>query len=136
MFLLQIIQQLQSSATSGPSPDPEAAATAMVRLSPQASRDPEAIAAALKQQGIDCKQFTVLKRSLDARRRPAVVELIVGVEVEELSFVKGEWKNVAGAQPPSHVTCSRHRQRHNGNRHHRWALVQFCAGRQQKKKPL
>ena len=28
-----------------------------------------------------------------------MVELIVGVEVEELSFVKGEWKNVAGAQP-------------------------------------
>ena len=88
-----------NSATSGPSPDPEAAATAMVRLSPQASRDPEAIAAALQQQGIDCKQFTVLKRSLDARRRPAVVELIVGVEVEELAFVKGEWQNVAGAQP-------------------------------------
>ena len=88
-----------NSATSGPSQDPEAAATAMVRLSPKASRDPVAIASALREQGIDCKQFTVLKRSLDARRKPAVVELVVGVEVGELSFVKGHWQNVGDAQP-------------------------------------
>lgn len=71
----------------------------MVRLSPKASRDQEAIAAALRDQGFDCEQFVVLKRSLDARRSPAVAELIIGLGATEVQHVKGEWQNVAQAQP-------------------------------------
>lgn len=95
----RILPMEMNSATSGPSPDPNAAPTAMVRLSPKASRDQEAIAAALRDQGFDCEQFVVLKRSLDARRSPAVAELIIGLGATEVQHVKGEWQNVAQAQP-------------------------------------
>lgn len=69
----------------------------MVRLSPLKSRDEEAIASALRQQGAEFETFTVLKRSLDARRRPAVVELLVGLDLTEVPRTSGVWREVTGA---------------------------------------
>jgi len=93
----RILPLEMNSATSGPSSEPHAAATALVRLSPKASRNNEAIAAALRDQGFECEEFTVLKRSLDARRRPAIVELIVGIDVKAVPRENGEWQDVSKA---------------------------------------
>ena len=39
----------------------------------------------------------MLKRSLDARRRPAIVELIVGIDVKAVPRENGEWQDVSKA---------------------------------------
>ncbi len=71
--------------------------TVMIRLDPGQARNPEAIRRALMQQGAECRTFAVLKRSLDARRRPAMVEMLVGLEVEAVPAECGQWCDVSEA---------------------------------------
>jgi len=73
--------------------------TAVVRLAPQLGHDPAAISDALHRQGVSFEYFTVLKRSLDARRSPAVMELVVGVNVDKIPVERGAWRDVS-ARPP------------------------------------
>lgn len=73
--------------------------TAVVRLAPKQGESQEAIAAALARQGLYPEVFTVLKRSLDARRKPAIMELVVGLEVSEVPVETGNWRNVSEREP-------------------------------------
>ena len=83
-----------SNASGGENPQPE---TAVVRLAPLHAADEGAIADALRAQGIEFEGFSVLKRSLDARRKPAVMELLVGLNAPLPTPEKGAWRNVQDA---------------------------------------
>lgn len=86
-----------NTSRSVESQGPEDIATATVRVPPKWADDPAAIGEALRRQGLEFNGFTVLRRSLDARRRPAVCELVVGLDLEELPVVHGRWMDVADA---------------------------------------
>ena len=59
----------------------------------------DAVASALASQGLYPQNFTVLKRSLDARRSPAVCEMVIGLEVDSVPVEHGDWKNVSRGRP-------------------------------------
>ena len=69
----------------------------MLRLPAKDAMDPVAIERALKQQVDQVDDWVVLRRSLDARRHPAVMELKVGLDMTELPVVHGNWQSVEGA---------------------------------------
>lgn len=68
-----------------------------LRLPPDLARDDEAIDRALRRQVNGFKSWVVLRRSLDARRQPASVELKVALDLTEVPVSKGEWKSVHSA---------------------------------------
>lgn len=69
----------------------------LVRLDPEHARDDAAIRNALGRQGAEYHTFTVLKRSLDARRRPAMMEMVVGLDVDSIPVECGRWRDVSKA---------------------------------------
>lgn len=75
------------------------ALTAVIRLPPLRAKDPAAISEALQLQGLSFKHFTVLKRSLDARRSPAAMEIVVGLDVAEVPVERGDWQDVSDGRP-------------------------------------
>ena len=80
------------------SPRPDEGRSVVIRLSPVLASDPEAIERAVRQQTSQFQSWTVLRRSLDARRRPALVEMKVGLDVGPVPVRKGDWNSVHGAQ--------------------------------------
>ena len=72
--------------------------SAILRLSPEKAEDPAAIEQALQRQGLDFQEWTVLRRSLDARKAPAIVELKVGLDVGFDLVQHGAWRPVDQAQ--------------------------------------
>ena len=83
--------------TSPNTPDSAASErSVMLRLPADLARDNDAIERALKQQIGEVPRWTVLRRSLDARPNPAVVELKVGLEDAVVKVVHGAWQSVVG----------------------------------------
>lgn len=78
---------------------PKGPETAVIRLPASVASRRDAMASALADQGLYPKDFTVLKRSLDARRSPAVCEMVIGLEVDSVPVECGDWKNVSEARP-------------------------------------
>ena len=72
----------------------ESERSVMLRLPPELARDAQAIERALARQLGEVPKWTVLRRSLDARPNPAVVELKVGLGDHEVNVVRGAWKSV------------------------------------------
>lgn len=68
--------------------------SAILRLSPEKATDPAVIERALQQQGLDFAGWTVLRRSLDARKVPAMVELKVGLDIGFDLVQRGAWRQV------------------------------------------
>lgn len=85
-----------NNAKKSPSRVPENRSV-MLRLPAKDAMDPVAIERALKQQVDQVDDWVVLRRSLDARRHPAVMELKVGLDMTELPVVHGNWQSVEGA---------------------------------------
>ena len=82
---------------TSPKARPSAAAereTVLVRMPPQLVRDRDAIGAALHRQGCTFSSFSVLRRSLDARKRPAVFELLVALDGLGVQAERGDWQKV------------------------------------------
>jgi uncharacterized FAD-dependent dehydrogenase len=83
--------------TSPNTPDSAASErSVMLRLPADLARDNDAIERALMQQIGEVPRWTVLRRSLDARPNPAVVELKVGLEDAVVKVVHGAWQSVVG----------------------------------------
>lgn len=88
---------LPSEMNTSPKARPGAATereTVLVRMPPQLVRDRDAIGAALHRQGCAFSSFSVLRRSLDARKRPAVFELLVALDGAGVQAERGGWQNV------------------------------------------
>lgn len=85
-------EQESESAPKGPE-------TAVIRLPSAIAGRRDAMVAALATQGLYPQNFTVLKRSLDARRSPAVCEMLIGLEVDSVPVEYGDWRDVSGARP-------------------------------------
>lgn len=71
--------------------------SAILRLPPEKARDSASIERALQQQGLEFQGWTVLRRSLDARKVPAMVELKVGLDVGFDLVQCGAWRQVEDA---------------------------------------
>ena len=69
----------------------------LLRLPPGRARNREAIERALRKQVSDPGDWVVLRRSLDARRHPATVELRVGLGLNAVPRVQGDWQSVGDA---------------------------------------
>ncbi len=70
----------------------------VVRVAPSLASDPDAIERAVRKQTSDFQSWTVLRRSLDARRRPAMVEMKVGLDAGPVPLQTGHWQSVADAR--------------------------------------
>lgn len=69
----------------------------LIRVSPSEVGDAQAIERAIRKQTGDFDGWTVLRRSLDARRKPAQVEMKVGLDCGPVSVVRGDWRSVSDA---------------------------------------
>jgi len=68
-----------------------------LRLPPERARDDEAIECALRRQVEGFDSWVVLRRSLDARRQPPIVELRVALNLDGVPVRMGSWQSVHGA---------------------------------------
>ena len=79
------------------SPRPDSERSIVIRMAPALASDPEAIERAVRQQTSDFQSWTVLRRSLDARKRPALLEMKVGLDVGPVPIQTGRWQSVSDA---------------------------------------
>lgn len=87
--------EMNTSPKAGQGAIPERE-TVLVRMPPLLVRDRDAIGAALVRQGCSFSTFEVLRRSLDARKRPAVYELLVALDGPGVQAEMGDWQAVDG----------------------------------------
>lgn len=69
----------------------------VLRLLPELAHDREAIERALRRQVEELGDWVVLRRSLDARKHPATVELRVALGLDAVPARRGRWQSVEGA---------------------------------------